>query len=325
MSHDFIGALLSSPKESTFERSSSVSAVQPPPPLPLSASSSTATTTTLQRRPTYGSTHDLTTNTDSVPRPGSLNDTLSTSLVLERDNNEHNNVDCGAAPPSDLLLDHHETQEGVIVHLLRYALIFINMMLVLAAMLLVVSGTMFRANGALSVCEACGGVSLVPIVLGGILWLLAMAGFYAARVRNVTLLLVYGAYIIVMVFCTVIVLIVTGVYAEQARTSPEKLGLGTSWAKLVRTNPHEACSLQTEMHCSGYKMSCNSTAAICPSAKICKSSVTYSATPCKGPVEVSVRQSLLVFLIMIFVSITLIVAAVVFAWALNRYKPASEL
>eukprot|EP00759_Apiculatamorpha_spiralis_P040237 PhF_6_TR38881/c0_g1_i4/m.58152 len=149
--------------------------------------------------------------------------------------------------------------DSIAVHILRYSLLFVNMMFVMASMLLVVAGTMVRGSSAMLICTQCRNLAFAPMILGGLLWLFALSGFYAAKRRNVTLLLVYGVYIIVLFVAILAVLITATAFSVSDTTSEASTELRESWEHLVRDEPIVTCNLLEQLLCSGYSALCNTT------------------------------------------------------------------
>lgn len=149
-------------------------------------------------------------------------------------------------------------------NMFRYSLIFINFTFVVAAMLLIMAGIVARENSAVKLCEHCGELTLVSIIFGILLWLFAMGGFNWVKQKYVFLVMVYGSFLIILIFTLVAVIIAAGVFdaqvQDQANSESSAQFYLEQWQTNVRTNTSSGyssiCDLQQKFNCSGFRYYC---------------------------------------------------------------------
>ena len=184
-----------------------------------------------------------------------------------------------AAPSSEIAATSKPDHERA-VHdaqaMFRYALIFINFTFVVAAMLLMMAGIVARENSAVKLCTHCGDITLVSIVFGIILWLFAMFGFNWIRDRNILLLLVYVAFLVIMSLVLLAVIIAAGVFDKEARDATNDNFL-QQWMLSVNSTSDGGlsplCLLQRSFNCSGFQFGC------CADSPSCYNASTESYPP----------------------------------------------
>ena len=173
-----------------------------------------------------------------------------------------------------------------------------------------------RGSLALILCEKCRDLAITPIALGGMLWLFAMYGFYGAKRRNVTMLIAYGVFIVILsvIVLGVLVAIATLVLDDDLATGQ----MSDAWSNLVRSDPQTACHLQSQLKCSGFGIPFGKNGSLTPPAPCDSNSF---AIPCQSQLQDSLRHGLVAFLVLMLTSFLLLVAAMVFAWALKSNRP----
>ena len=156
------------------------------------------------------------------------------------------------------------------VSLMRYALLFINFTFIVASLLMIMGGIVARTNAAVQLCEHCGQLSLVPVVLGCLMWLTGMIAFNWIRQRQVLFLMFYVGEVILVTLVLLVVFFV-GIGIDRATAAKFTDGSGVeSWLDRMRqwnqtVEEHHGggplgeaplCKLQRDLNCSGYGFSC---------------------------------------------------------------------
>jgi hypothetical protein len=223
--------------------------------------------------------------------------------------------------------------------LFRYSLIFINFTFIVAAMLLIMAGIVARENAAVKLCSGCGQLTTVSIVFGMGLWLLAVFGFNWIRQRNIFLLLVYVAFLVVLLLVLAGVIVAAGIFE---RTSSQS-GNGQSWfldqwESSVNATPGQVCNLQQQFNCSGYCIEPNCTYGCCapgcynasnPPAwvdRVCPSCPGVAPVPrvCTDIVFVTLRRNLGGFLVISGFSMMLIFTGMLLAFLTRKMNQILE-
>ncbi|KAH9578984.1 Tetraspanin/Peripherin [Trypanosoma melophagium] len=213
--------------------------------------------------------------------------------------------------------------------LFGYALIFINFTFIVASMLLIMSGIVARSNAAVRLCGTCSNIALSALILGIILWLFTIFGFIWIRQRQMMFLLVYVALLVFLFVALIVLIIVAAIYDRDARVNvmDPKLFL-YSWERSVNDTKkgenYDICNLQERFNCSGFQFGCcvpedcyNASEPpewveqVCP---VCPSFPPMSTVVCTGVVYSTVRKNMGGFLVIIFFSMVLVVAGILFAF-----------
>ncbi|ORC87422.1 uncharacterized protein TM35_000222210 [Trypanosoma theileri] len=250
--------------------------------------------------------------------------------------------------------DNHETEENmsnnpvsfysreILRSLFGYALIFINFTFIVASMLLIMSGIVARGNVAVRLCGPCSRIAWCALILGIILWLFTIFGFIWIRKRQMVFLLVYVALLVILFIALIVLIIIAGIYDRDVRVSVMDPSLFLySWERGVNDTKnkknYDICFLQERFNCSGFHFGCcvpelcyNASEPpewveqVCP---ICPSFPPMSPVVCTGVVYSTVRKNMGGFLVIIFFSMILVVAGVLFAFlsrSANRLMSAGE-
>jgi hypothetical protein len=213
--------------------------------------------------------------------------------------------------------------------LFRYSLIFINFTFIVAAMLLIMAGVVARENSAVKLCNHCGDLTLVAIVFGIALWLFAIFGFNWIRQRNILLLLVYVAFLVLQSVVLFAVIITAGVFdANTASSANDDTPFLQQWEASVNVSVGESplCDLQRQFNCSGYKFGCcapgicyNAThpepwvSAVCP---LCNA--TAAPQVCTDIVYDTLRKNLGGFLVISCFSMLLVLSGILLAFLARK-------
>lgn len=231
--------------------------------------------------------------------------------------------------------------------LFRYSLIFINFTFIVAAMLLIMAGVVARENQAVKLCDHCGDLTLVAIVFGITLWLFAIFGFNWIRQRNILLLLVYVAFLVLQTITLLGVIITAGVFDANTNALTETSLSGSSavfldqWIENVNmsySNPSVRsylCDLQLQFNCSGYYLGC-CTEGVCYNtstipgvpawvSQVCPYCPNQTATPvkCTGIVYDTLRKNLGGFLVISCFSMLLIISGMLLAFLARKVNQGS--
>jgi hypothetical protein len=219
----------------------------------------------------------------------------------------------------------------------RYALLFINFTLVVAALLMIMAGVVARFNAAVRLCPRCGELTLSVIIFGGALWLLTMFAFNWIRQRNILFLLGYVAAVIVIAIALLVIFITAIAYdSEMDDVGGQQIALQQWRQEMSRndttTGMSSLCALQRQYNCSGFGFGCCAASNVCYNMsqgvpawhrEVCPSCPGQPATPvmCTDVVTATVRRNLSGFMIIIFFALVLMFTAIalaVFARKMNQ-------
>ena len=151
--------------------------------------------------------------------------------------------------------------------LFRYALLFINFTFVVGAILMVMAGVVARYNSALSLCSACGDLTLASIILGAIQWLLALFAFNWIRERNILFLLAYVAAVLVITVALIAIFIAGCVYSAELSDKTKTSQFLSQWESDLEAKASSGfsplCDVQRTYNCSGFYYGCCDPTAPC--------------------------------------------------------------
>lgn len=211
----------------------------------------------------------------------------------------------------------------------RYSLIFINFTFIVASMLLIMAGVVARENSAVKLCDHCGDLTTVAIVFGIVLWLFAMFGFNWIRQRNILLLLVYVAFLIVLMITLLGIIIAAGAFDREAASNSESGSFLEQWIESVNSSAPYVCDLQQQFNCSGYQLGCcvpdlcyNSSdpppwlSKICPTC----SHIPTSDVMCTSAVYDTLRKNLGGFLVISCFSMLLVLTGILLAFLSRKFN-----
>eukprot|EP00744_Colponema_vietnamica_P019618 GILI01027783.1.p1 GENE.GILI01027783.1~~GILI01027783.1.p1 ORF type:complete len:296 (+),score=15.74 GILI01027783.1:23-889(+) len=211
--------------------------------------------------------------------------------------------------------------------MLRFSLVFINFTFIVASMLLIMAGIVARENSAVRLCGHCADLTNVSIVFGVVLWMFALFGFNWIRQRSILFLLVYVAFLLILVLAIMAVILAAGVFDSQIRASldsaesSDNQAFLNQWKVSISSNDTSICSLEAQYNCSGFALGCcgpgcwNETDTPAWVAEICP---TYCGFPqadrqCTDSVYNTVRRNLGGFLVISCFSMLLIITGIVMA------------
>ena len=232
----------------------------------------------------------------------------------------------------DSVADQHN-RDGGTMHkaqmIFRYSLIFINFTFIVASMLLIMAGVVARENSAVKLCDHCGDLTTVAIVFGIVLWLFAMFGFNWIRQRNILLLLVYVAFLILLMITLLGIIIAAGAFDHEAASNSESGSFLEQWIDSVNNSANYVCDVQKQFNCSGYQLGCcvptlcfNASeppgwvAKVCP---VCADAPT-SDVMCTSAVYDTLRKNLGGFLVISCFSMLLVLTGILLAFLSRKFN-----
>lgn len=207
----------------------------------------------------------------------------------------------------------------------RYALLFVNFTFVVAALLMIMAGVVARFNAAVSLCAQCGQLTLASIILGALMWLLALFAFNWIRQRNILFLLGYVAAVLIITVALIAIFIAGIVFDINIDNEGHRLFL-PQWERDVNRNDTQTgesplCRFQATHNCSGFYFGCcqpgvcyNETdpeswvSQVCPECRLAPASQM-----CTEALVSTARHNLGGFVVITFFSILLAVTGIAMA------------
>lgn len=165
-------------------------------------------------------------------------------------------------------LRYHTKEAGCCTELFRSLLLLVNVALALGSLALIGVGVWSEviSNQQLTkVCHACGSIIVGGIVLFCTLFIFSMVGFCALWKRNVSLLLLYGLYLVIFMLGALAITIVFVLIKEGNFDGT----FNDIWTSSVSKGENVLCGFEQDFECSGWTTLCNQTApyansTLCP-------------------------------------------------------------
>lgn len=151
---------------------------------------------------------------------------------------------------------YQEKELGCMTSTMRYFLMFINILFILASIAGVVVGVMMLTNKGtsyLKFCTACSGFSTFGVIVFGALLVFSALGFCALKTRNSCMLVLYAFFLIVFFLAATCITVVI-IFVHEGKFDKQ---LSSAWnADAQKDVGSNLCEFQTEVQCNGWDMLC---------------------------------------------------------------------
>eukprot|EP00755_Sulcionema_specki_P028823 Sspe_Gene.90779::Locus_62262_Transcript_1_1_Confidence_1.000_Length_1014::g.90779::m.90779 len=132
----------------------------------------------------------------------------------------------------------------------RYGLLSINILFFVAAVTLVIIGSLALRSSITQMCVKCEQMSVGATAVGAIFVFFSAVGLVALRLRAVWLLVLYVVVLFGLVIVIISFTIAAGVYAAEG------VDLGPGWRDRVASKDDLICDVQRSYVCSGWSHCC---------------------------------------------------------------------
>eukprot|EP01060_Flectonema_neradi_P012463 TRINITY_DN19276_c0_g1_i1.p1 TRINITY_DN19276_c0_g1~~TRINITY_DN19276_c0_g1_i1.p1 ORF type:complete len:278 (+),score=27.89 TRINITY_DN19276_c0_g1_i1:70-834(+) len=132
----------------------------------------------------------------------------------------------------------------------RHGLNIINAVLLVAAITLIVVGSLASQSSITAICSQCSQTAVAATAIGVIFLVTSVVGFLAMRKRAVGILVAYVVVLIALVFAILGITIASTVYTVNG------IDLSSSWRSHVADHSSVICNVQQSYSCSGWAVCC---------------------------------------------------------------------
>eukprot|EP01063_Lacrimia_lanifica_P031676 TRINITY_DN5273_c0_g6_i1.p1 TRINITY_DN5273_c0_g6~~TRINITY_DN5273_c0_g6_i1.p1 ORF type:complete len:248 (+),score=70.96 TRINITY_DN5273_c0_g6_i1:59-802(+) len=205
---------------------------------------------------------------------------------------------------------------------MKYGIMVINAVLLLAAVTLVTAGMMAKDWPVTKMCDPCIDLTTSAVVIGSIFLAISIVGVLATWFRHVGVLVTFVVTVSLLMLAMVGLTIASLVYAVTG------VDLGPEWSQRVVHNDPLVCDLQHRYQCSGWTKCCAVGIVVpeeCENNYVeclatCPTTSTMTAS-CKSSLQTYLQSVLIPFSVCITVEFLVILCAAFFSANLrNRVK-----
>ena len=192
---------------------------------------------------------------------------------------------------------------------LRFTLVFINFIFIIAGLLGVAVGALWIHGKHLGFCPACASIAYVSVTAFGCLFLFSLLGLCGLWKRCNSRLIANSVFLVIFFSISLGVGVTIVLVQQRKLESP----LRKSWEDFVDDHPVDTCDFESQEDCSGWDKLCNelqfyanSTATVVPSKQcapcldVQARSVVGYATTCKDKLHGQLDTYYLPLIIVIF-------------------------